>query len=242
MYAEDVLITQSLSLKEKITVDGKYSVFDEWKKSSQNYIEYDDGTRLIIRSAHDTENFYFMLNLPSDTVGARGLDFGIICLDVKNNKSITPDKDDYCFYVMLDGKSQSLQGGAPFKATKNFETITIEHYSASGTMSDENDRYTPIPHTGYEFVIPISELGYSDNYGMYVHVFDYNEGKIYSWPKNLELDSFMDVPSPSLWGNMISPDKTIPEFEIPMIILLSSLFFVIWRTRLFTRMSLVIKK
>ena len=39
----------------------------------------------------------------------------------------------------------------------------------------------------------------------------------------------MAIPSPSLWEDIISPDKTIPEYGFPMLIL--SILLLIYQTK-----------
>ncbi|MBI5697153.1 MAG: hypothetical protein HZC29_01340, partial [Thaumarchaeota archaeon] len=40
-----------------------------------------------------------------------------------------------------------------------------------------------------------------------------------------------EVPSPQLWGDLISPDKSLPEFDLPLLVLLPSLVLVFYLTR-----------
>jgi hypothetical protein len=53
---------------------------------------------------------------------------------------------------------------------------------------------------------------------------------IYSWPPNIGSDRF-EIPSPSLWGDIVSPDNTLPEFRWPMFALLPALLFVAYITK-----------
>ena len=79
-------------------------------------------------------------------------------------------------------------------------------------------------------------FGKSDVYGFYVLAYDANTGKIYSWPKDTALEKNPHIPAPLYWGELVSPDKSIPEFEVPLFLLLSILFMVIFtNNKLFTR-------
>ena len=106
-------------------------------------------------------------------------------------------------------------------------------------MSDKEDKYSAISHASYEFKIPIELIGRSDNYGFYVNVFDANSNVAYSWPEEIKLESF-SIPNPSLWGNLISPDKSLLEnsesesmdFIIPFVIVFvisAIILFVIFK-------------
>jgi len=88
-----------------------------------------------------------------------------------------------------------------------------------------------MPHASYEFRIPTDLIGRSDNYGYYVGVYDDFTKTTYSWPSEIVLDEFK-IPSPKLWGEIISPDKSLPEFEWAIIALLPALILVVFLTKL----------
>ncbi len=93
-------------------------------------------------------------------------------------------------------------------------------------MSDKEDRYSKIPHTSYEFKIPTELVGRSSNYGFYAGVYDADSGLIYSWPESIRLDTF-EIPSPSKWGDLVSPDKSLPEFGLPLMVIFSAFVTII---------------
>ncbi len=124
-----------------------------------------------------------------------------------------------------------LQGGEDIALTNNFKKIPNPiGFIGIGGVSDQNDRYTQTPHSSYEFKIPIELFGRSDNYGFYVTIYDESSGKFYSLP-NVNPQKPLKIPSPVMWGDIISPDKSIPEFDWPVFLLLPSLLLVIYLTR-----------
>ncbi|MHA7733550.1 hypothetical protein [Nitrosopumilus sp. S6] len=208
-----------ISISDKMTdviFDGKWTFSKEWKHSS--LVESSD---LKIRSAHQGEFVYFMLNYVSDTSYAKNSDRAMICFDTKNNLSFNPDSDDYCFLAVV-GKINGhiLQGGTPFPLTNHLEKIpNHKEYVGIGNFSDGNDRYSKIPHSTYEFKIPTEVIGRSNVYGIYIEVFDSNSGKKISWPSNPQSENPQSIPSPQNWGQLISIDSSLPEFSLPMLTL-----------------------
>jgi hypothetical protein len=97
-------------------------------------------------------------------------------------------------------------------------------------VSDVNDRYTPIPHPSYEFRIPTSLIGRESVYGFYFLVYDGNSQKTYTYPQNLDPENF--VSSPNQWGEIYSPDKSLPEFGIPLLSLTLSILSIIFISRI----------
>jgi len=208
--SEPVLISISSQL-HKVIFDGKWTSEKEWKASSLDTVQYDDGSKIQLRTAHQDEYIYVFLDVVSDIVIDKGADNALICFDGKNNKSKIPGIDDYCFSTSLSRKiSFAYQGNGIIGLNGNFQKIpNPDGYIAIGSVSDENDRYSKIPHPSYEFRIPIDVLGRSDNYGFYVSVYEANSKMIYSWPTEVQQSRIFTIPSPSVWGDIISPDKSM---------------------------------
>jgi len=59
-------------------------------------------------------------------------------------------------------------------------------------------------------------LGRSNNYGFFVAVYDDYSKTTYTWPENIDLAGPFDIPSPSKWGDIISPDNSLPELNWPI--------------------------
>ena len=223
-FSEQILITQAASMNDVI-FDGKWTNYLEWKQSSQNAIAYDDGTIIYLRTAHYENFIYVFIDPINDQTLDKSSDKATICIDGKNEKNSTPDKNDFCFAVGL-GQNQGriFQGDSVTQSNGHFKRIfTINDYIAISSSSDKNDRYTNTPHPSYEFKIPIDIIERSNNYGFYMSVYDASSNTFYSWPKELHRKNLFEIPSPKNWGNMISPDKSLPEFSTPFMIFL---FFV----------------
>ena len=181
-----------------------------------------------------------MIDAVLDTNANVSSDKATVCIDSKNNKSKFFDNDDYCFIVQLEERNFIevlfnkqdkfvMQGDSQLKSFKELEKIKVKEFVGIGTMSDKEDKYSSVPHASYEFKIPIELVGRLDNYGFYVNVFDTDSNVVYSWPEDIKLESF-DIPSPSLWGNLISPDKSLlenPEGESVDFVILLVIIFVI---------------
>ncbi len=227
---ESILISISSSM-DKVIFDGKWTNELEWKESSWDSISSNYGT-LHLRTAHQGDFIYILLDAVDDQTIDHISDRAIVCIDGKNDKTINANPDDYCFFVALNGKQGFVyQGGSSLSLNGNFKKISnIEGFIGVGSKSDQNDKYSKIPHTSYEFKIPVNLFDRSNIYGFYVLVFDANTNQYYSWPTDILPDGVFDIPSPSKWGELISPDKSIPEFNLPILAMIPALFLVIYFT------------
>jgi len=225
---EPILITTSANM-EQVIFDGKWTFFSEWKSSSLNNFSYDDGMKIILRSAHHGDFMYFFVDALSDFTLDKGMDKATICIDGENNKNKISDDNDFCFSSTL-GNNQGIvfQGGSINAITGNFQKISNpENFIGLSSISDENNRYSQIPHTSYEFKIPIELIQRSDNYGFYLSVYDAGSNTFYSWPEDSPRKNFLKIPSPNNWGEIVSPDKSLPELNLPMAVLVISILSVI---------------
>jgi len=235
VYAQSIPITISNAM-EKVIFDGKWTFPLEWKKSSYDSIR-NNSTIHVLRSAHQDEFIYLMLDAIKDTSIDNGKDYAVVCFDTKNDQSAKPDDNDYCFKVILGSdKVETFQGSdesGAFKVVKNH----IDLIGIGGT-SDENDRYTKVPHGTYEFRIPIKLLQRTNLYGFYVEVFDFSNSITVTWPGNTNLNSnISNQESPDTWGIIYSPDKSLPEYDVPILVLvigILSSIFVFYRVRKIT--------
>ena len=250
---KNILITKSNSMKD-VNFDGKWTFYKEWKQTSWNPIKSDENIVFHLRTAHQGNFIYVLIDATSDTDKNLGSDKAIVCIDSKNNKSKFLDNDDYCFIVQLEERNFIdmllnkqdnfvIQGDSQSKSFEELEKIKVKEFVGIGTISDKEDKYSAVPHASYEFKIPTELVGRSDNYGFYVNVFDANSNVVYSWPEDIKLKSF-DIPSPLLWGNLISPDKSLLEnsevesvdFSIILFVIISItsaiIFFIIFRKKM----------
>jgi len=224
----DILISSSADM-ENVVFDGKWTDKFEWKTTSLDKFSIPDGQEIVLRSAHYGEFIYFQIDFLTDTIIDKGSDYAMICLDGDNNKNSKSDINDYCFMGTMKGKNPlTFQGGSLLAFNGNFKKIpNPDGFIAIGNVSDENDRYSKIPHASYEFKIPTSLVGRTDSYGFLMMVYDANSNQVYTWPKHIEKEIFFLIPSPDKWGNMISPDKSLPEFNLPILVLIPSLLLII---------------
>jgi len=223
--SEPILITISPAM-EDVIFDGKWTFFSEWKPSSLTTI-VNDGKTIILRTAHYENFIYVFVDSIKDYTLDKGMDKATICFDAKNDKNSHSDKNDYCFSSTL-GLNNGIvfQGGSVNAFTGNFQNIpTPKNFVAIGSVSDENDRYTPYPHPSYEFKIPIDLFERSNNYGFYLSVYDASSNTYSSFPSNVIRENYK-IPSPNQWGDIVSPDKSMPELNLPILIL-GILFFTI---------------
>ena len=227
--SEPILITISPSM-ENVVFDGKWTNYLEWKQSSHNPYNYGEGEMTIhLRTAHFGDYIYVFVDPVNDLTLDEKKDKATVCLDGKNNKNEIHDTNDFCFSVSLgDTEGTVLQGNPTDESLTHMIKISNpDDFIAMSAVSDENDRYTKIPHPSYEFKIPIELLERSDNYGFYLSVYDASLDKSYSWPKNSTTENSSDIPPPSKWGDIVSPDKSLPELSLPILVLTILIFTTI---------------
>jgi len=214
---------------DSIVWNGKWTL-QEWEPTSEDILQFNDGNELSVRTGHDRENLYVFLDFITENKFTKFSDYGLVCIVANKTMESIPQKDDYCFLVTLGSHNPlTFQGGGFLALTNDFMKIENDpDLIAVGGVSDGNDRYSPTPHTSYEFKIPIKIVGRSDIYGFYVATYDAKTGKVYSWPQDVASDRFPEIPSPSKWGELISPDKSLPEFPIPLIVMSLSIILVIF--------------
>ena len=215
---EPVIITLS-DIKKKFVLDGKWTTDIEWKTSSYNGWLFDDGSGIVFRSAHQENYLYFLVDYISDRTIDTNTDRAMICLEGNNEKNIVAQQNAYCFIAVMNKNNPiTLQGGGISSLSGNFNQIFVEDVMTKGAVSDHKDRYSQVPHASYEFKIPTELIGRYSEYGLYISVYDYDADRFNSWPRNIEHENNFTIPSPSDWGIMISPDKSLPEFEFPLLL------------------------
>lgn len=239
--SENIMITKS-NVMSDVIIDGKWSFNNstttEWKMSSTNKVKYDDGSTIVLRSAHQGEYVYFLIDFITDLTIDK-MDRAIVCFDTLNDKSLKPNADDYCFMV-VQGKNlvHTFQGGSDFATQKYFTKVSNhENLEVVGGISGKFDRYNKMDHSSYEFKIPTDVIGRNNVYGFYFEVFDYSNEKSYLWPENILHGVDVKLQSPSMWGEMISPDKTLAEFSFSLLLII--LLPAITATCIITRVKFV---
>ncbi len=227
-----ILISKSDTVENTI-FDGKWTDRLEWKQSSWDIIKFEGIDSVHLRSAHQGDFIYILLDVVADQTFDHISDKALVCIDSKNDKTNIPGDDDYCFQASLGAKQGFVyQGGSPLALNGYFKKISnTDGFIGVGGKSDQNDKYSKIPHASYEFKIPLELFGRSDFYGFYVQVYDASKSQYYTWPGGTKPSTSFDITSPSKWGHLVSPDKSIPEFELPFLALIPAIFLVIYLTR-----------
>ena len=64
-----------------------------------------------------------------------------------------------------------------------------------------------MPHAAYEFKIPLEQIGFKNEYGFFMQVFDRND--VMTYPTEHSGKYPQKIPSPEQCGLMISPDSSI---------------------------------
>jgi hypothetical protein len=220
-FAEPQIFTTLRGGVDSIVWDGKWTFLQEWKPTSEDILQFNDGNELAVKTGHDRENLYVFLDFVTEHQFKKFSDYGIICMVANKTTESSPQKDDYCFLAVLGSHNPlTFHGGGYLALTNYFMRIENDpDLIGVGGVSDEHDRYSTISHASYEFKIPIKVVGRSDMYGFYAAMYDAQTGKTYSWPQNVTNNSFPTVPPPSKWGDLISPDKSLPEYPYPLIMM-----------------------
>jgi len=225
-FAQSIPITQSGSM-ENVIFDGKWTFPQEWKQSSYDEIQTESEI-IPLRTAHQGNFIYILIDVVPDNTIDNNEDSTLVCFDAKNEKNTNPDENDFCFMITLGSdKVVTLQG----KQSEGFQVVqNHDSLIGIGGISDENDRYSNQPHGVYEFRIPIELFERSELYGFHAQVFDFTESATYTWPSEIDFESSSDIPSPDSWGLIYSPDKSLPEYELPILILILGIFSMILLT------------
>ena len=206
-----IKVTISTSL-HNVQFDGEWTFRSEWKESTYDKFWYDRGTAyseaIVLRTAHQDKFFYVFIDYLTDFTNDHIADRAIVCFDGYDTSSVA-DESDWCYAVSRgSGNGHTLQGGSPIYQTSHFNLVKNHpDFVAHGGTSGENDRYVAIPHAAYEFRIPIEQIGFQDEYGFFVQVYDGNDVKTY--PKEFSGKFPQKIPSPVKWGKIVSPDHSI---------------------------------
>lgn len=223
--SDRILITLSDTM-DQINFDGKWSFVTEWKRTGQDL--FDDGN-IVLRTAHQGDFIYVFIDNLSDITIDKKSDYAIICFDGKNEKSSLPDDNDYCFMGTVGNKNGiTYNGNSSLTFNDSFREIPNDpEFVAVGEESDNNDRYSEVIHSSYEFKIPIKLIGRESYYGFYFSTYDSEQQKIFHWPESINSDKSYYIPSPSKWGELISPDKSLPEFPLSLSIFIITMIIIL---------------
>ena len=210
IYADEPIKVTISSTLHNVQFDGDWTFMSEWKHSSYDHFLFDDDRQFVLRTAHQDGFFYVMVNYLTDFTYHHIADRAIVCF-VGYDTSSMADESDWCYAVSREsGNGHTLQGGSPISQTSHFNLVKNHpDFVAHGGTSGENDPYVRVPHATYEFRIPIEQIGFQNEYGFFVQVFDGNDVKTY--PKEFSGKYPQKIPSPTKWGKIFSPDRSISE-------------------------------
>ena len=198
---------------DDVQFDGEWTFRSEWKESTYDLFEYEDKENaIVLRTAHQDKFFYVFIDYLSDFTNDHIADRAIVCFDGYDTSSIA-DESDWCYAVSRgSGNGHTLHGGSPIYQTSHFNLVKNHpDFVAHGGTSGEYDRYVATPHAAYEFRIPIEQIGFQDEYGFFVQVFDGNDIK--TFPKEFSGKFPQKIPSPVKWGKIVSPDHSISNYD-----------------------------
>ncbi len=83
---------------ENVIFDGKWTFAQEWKHSSYDEI-ITESDIIPLRTAHQDDFIYIMINVVPDNTLDNNEDLALVCFDAKNEKNINPDENDFCFMI-----------------------------------------------------------------------------------------------------------------------------------------------
>ena len=223
---ESILVTESDAVRD---LDGKWTFISEWKESAYTGLSYKNGGKIILRTAHDNNYIYVLVDHLGDTSPNKGEDRATICLNSKNKN---PEKDDYCFILTLGRLNPIvLQESSSSIVKSNFKRIFETEFEGMSNIT-LTDRYSIVPHVTYEFKIPIDLVGRSNEYRFYVAVYESEGNYVLTWPKYIILKNNSTIPPSVNWGTMISPDNSLPEFHfVYFVFLIPFLMILVLRTQ-----------
>ena len=188
---------------DDVIFDGEWSFKQEWKTSALDEFTF-DGDDLILRTAHQDDYMYILINVLGDVTYHHMADRAVVCFDGKDTSKMA-DESDWCYMASRGSKSgHTLNGGSPIHRTSHFN-IQKNHpdFIAIGGTSGKNDRYQLIPHAVYEFKIPIEQIGFEDEYGFFMQVFD---GDNVMTNANEHSGKYpQKIPSPKQWDSIKQP-------------------------------------
>ena len=203
---EPIKVTISHTFDDVI-FDGEWSFPHEWKASSLDQFRF-YGSDLVLRTAHQDNYMYVMIDVLGDITYDHMADRAVVCFDGKETTKLA-DESDWCYVATRGSKNgHTLNGGSPIHRTGHFQ-LEKNHpeFIAIGGTSGENDRYLKTPHAAYEFKIPIEQIGFEDEFGFFIQVFD---GKnVMAYPNEHSGKYPQKIPSPKTWGILVSPDRSI---------------------------------
>jgi len=149
-----VKITSS-TLKNPVTVDGKWTTVDEWSDG----VGFDCGGYGWIALKDDADSLYVLVDYTRDTSAAAG-DFAWVIWDQKNDGGSKPKSDDYDPILRYTDKTNYTSSVAQGTGTGwgTFNPASSLGIAAASSTDATSDPYSHASHVVYEFRIPRSIL------------------------------------------------------------------------------------
>jgi len=225
--SQSIPITIDNELNEKI-FDGRWTHVTEWKNSSLEYMR-GESTQVTLRISHLEDFIYVLVDAVHDTTPGEQKDHAMVCFDSKVDNRTKPDTNNFCFISKLGSeKGVTLhwsEESQSFEMTESHSELIVV-----GGISDENDRYSKVPHASYEFKIPLELFGRYDRYGFFASSYDHSKIEISTWTVGVQVSTEAEIPDRLSWGFIHSPDKSLPEYELPISIFLISILLTFFIT------------
>jgi len=145
----------SSTLKNPVTVDGKWTTVDEWSDG----VSFDCGGYGRIALKDDTDFLYVLVDYTRDASAAAG-DFAWIIWDQKNDGGSKPKSDDYDPILRYTDKTNYTSSVAQGTGTGwgTFNPASSLGIAAASSTDATSDPYSHASHVVYEFRIPRSIL------------------------------------------------------------------------------------
>ena len=150
---EPIKITISDTLDDVI-FDGEWSFGHEWKASTLDEFRFNDDD-LVLRTAHQDDYMYVLINVLGDVTNDHMADRAIVCLDGKETSEMA-NESDWCYVATRGSKNgHTLNGGSPSHQTSHFN-IQKNHPDfiaiggTSGKMTDMSKFH--MPHMSLRFL------------------------------------------------------------------------------------------
>lgn len=212
--AAKLTITSS-TLKNSVTLDGKWTYADEWIDG----VSFDCGGYGWIALKDDAHSLYVLVDYTKDTSAAAG-DFAGVIWDQKNDGGFNPKSDDYDPIISYTNKtnytSSVRQGTGTGWGTLN-PASSLDIAAASSTNAT-NDPYSHASHVVYEFRIPRSIL---DNSTVITSIGFYAVAQNAATGIWIALPRSGDYRTPDSWAQLTF-SLPVPEFPSALIMVLVS--------------------
>jgi len=221
----------SSTLKNPVTVDGKWTTVDEWTDA----VDFDCGGYGWIALKDDSDFLYVLVDYTRDTGPGAG-DFAWIVWDQRNDGGSKPRSDDYDLLMSYENKTSYdlffYQGtGTGWGNPKPASSLGVTGASSTDAT---NDPYSNAAHLVYEFRVPRLVLDNSTvvtTIGFYTGALNAANNRWIALPRDA------DYRKPDTLGQLTF-SIPIPEFSqvlLTMALLIATLTIVLRRRRSATR-------